>query len=136
MTITIKPYSGDQQNRKSNKDEYKRKKIKNSSKTQRSFDRHLYRSIKSNHQKSYNFYINKDQIKQVRTAVQSRAKTNKSMQNVDADPLKATKPQTELQCTQSKQKSSSEQDKLFRILGHRQKGRAHQQRTKESKGNL
>ncbi len=58
------------------------------------------------------------------------------MQNVDADPLKATKPQTELQCTQSKQKGSSEQDKLFRILGHRQKGRTHQQRTKESKGNL
>ena len=50
--------------------------------------------------------------------------------------LETTEPQTELQSTQSKQKSSAKQGKLLRILSHRQKGRAHQQRTKESKGNL
>ena len=65
-----------------------------------------------------------------------KSKNQQSMQNIDAKSLETTKPQTDLQCTQSKEKGSSKQGKLFRILGHRQKGRAHQQRTKESKGNL
>ena len=52
------------------------------------------------------------------------------------DCLEASKPQANLKGTQTKQKRSTEQSKLLRVLGHRKKGRAHQQRTKESKGNL
>ena len=52
------------------------------------------------------------------------------------DELEATESQADFQSTQTKQERSSEQSKLLRILSHREKGRAHEQRTEESKGNL
>ena len=52
------------------------------------------------------------------------------------DELEATESQADFQSTQTKQEGSTEQSKLLRILSHREKGRAHEQRTEESKGNL